>query len=239
MPGKFPRTLCLLAMGALFAAASSSQADPQYRAMSLTLWGGGGGSPDEHALTMANLNQAQLAQSLDNMKAIGVDTVGVNVFWLQDNINSYQISPDPTGASGFAGTATTAVAETVIDAIHARGMKVMLKPLVNLRNDPSHWRGQIPGSDQWMWGSTQTPHDGTHAGNTDDPYDGYANYIYHWAEVAQSRNVEIFCIGTELAEASGGSANENRWRSAIGSDGGDGVGGSGTGIRNRYSGELT
>ncbi|MFP4355448.1 MAG: glycoside hydrolase family 113 [Phycisphaerae bacterium] len=217
----------------------TANAQPNYKAVSLTVWGGGDGTADEHPLTMDNLRLDQLSQSLDNMQAIGVDTVGVNVFWLQDNINSQLISPDPTGASGFAGTATTEVTTTVIDAIHDRGMKVMLKPLVNLRNDPSHWRGQIPGSDSWFWGSGQAVHDGTHAGAADDPYDGYANYIYHWAEIAQAHNVEIFAIGTELASASGGPTNEARWRAAIGSDGGDGVGGSGSGIRNRYDGLLT
>jgi hypothetical protein len=232
----------LLAIGA-FALSTvlplAATAGERHRSVSLTLWGGGGGTADEHPLTMSNLNLTDLDQTLDNMQSIGVDTVGVNVFWLQDNIGSYVISPDTTGATGFKGTATTGVTEAVIDAIHAKGMSVMLKPLVNLRNDPSHWRGQISGSNTWMWGSTGTPHDGTHVAAADDPYDGYANFIYHWADVAQAKGVETFCIGTEFAAASGGTANETRWRGAIGAGGGDGVGGAGSGILNRYDGKLT
>ena len=238
---KFPAVSIVapIVCAAVLASATQVHAQTRYRAVSLTLWGGGGGAADEHPLTLANLDLAQLDASLASMQAVGVDTVGVNVFWLQDTVSSNQISPDPTGATGFAGTATTGVAEAVIDAIHARGMKVMLKPLVNLRNDPSHWRGQIAGSDSWFWGSSGSAHDGTQAIGADDARDGYANFIYHWADVAQAHNVEVFCVGTELASASGGTANAARWRAAVGSDGGDGVGGAGTGIRNRYDGTLT
>ena len=229
------------ALACAHALASPAAADPpeRHRAVSLTLWGGGGGAADEHPLTIGNLNLTDLDQTLDDMKAIGVDHVGVNVFWLQDDISAYAISPDPNGATGFRGTATTAVAEAAIDAIHAKGMEVMLKPIVNLRDDPTHWRGQIPGSDQWMWGPTGTQHDGTHAGGADDAHDGYANFMYHWSEVAEAKGVEILCVGTEYAAASGGTGNETRWRALIGGDGGDGVGGSGSGVRNRYSGKLT
>ncbi|MFP4105223.1 MAG: glycoside hydrolase family 113 [Phycisphaerae bacterium] len=208
----------------------AAPAADRHRAVSLTLWGGGGGSADEHPLTMDNLKLDDLNQTLTDMKQIGVDTVGVNVFWLQDNIDSHAISPDPTDATDFRGTATTDVTTTVIDAIHNKGMKVMLKPLVNLRDDPNHWRGQIPGTANWFWGSSGTPHDGSHTGQADDPYDGYANYIYHWAQVAQTHNVETFCIGTELAGTSG---SESNWRKMINGPEGDG------GIRSRYNGKLT
>ncbi len=231
--------IAALVAGSLLALAGPVAAQPSYKPVSLTLWGGGGETADEHPLTMDNLRVDQLEASLDRMQAIGIDTVGVNVFWLQDTIHANQISPDPTGATGFAGTATTAVAETVIDAIHARGMHVMLKPLVNLRNDPAHWRGQIPGTDSWFWGAAGDVHNGTHTGGADGPYDGYANFIYHWAEVAEAHDVEILCIGTELASASGGPANESRWRAAIGDDGDDGLGGAGRGIANRFDGLLT
>ncbi len=224
-------SVCLLIP--LLALASAAPAQSRFRAVSLTLWGGGGGTPDEHPLTMANLNTTDLSLSLDAMQAAGVDTVGVNVFWLQDNINSNQISPDPTGATGFKGTATTGVTETVIDAIHARGMDVMLKPLVNLRNDPGHWRGQINGTSSWFWGASGAAHDGTQVGGGDGPYDGYANFLYHWAEVAEAHDVEVLCIGTELATTTNTTWKNDQWSTMI-----EGPGGAG-GVRGRFGGEIT
>ena len=159
------------------------------RAMSLTLW-------DE------NVNRTELEQTLDNMAAIGVDHVGVNVWWFQENISSTTIAPDFSKYS-----ASDASVASVIDTIHAHGMKVMLKPLVDLSNDPDHWRGQIVGGDTWFNGT-----------------EGYGNFITHFADIAELHNVEIFCVGTELAATTG---QENNWRNLI------------TEVKNRFSGELT
>lgn len=159
------------------------------KGMSLTLW-------DQ------TVDLGQLSQSLDDAAAIGVDHVAVNVWWFQENISATTIAAD----FGLY-SASDASVRSVIDAIHSRGMDVMLKPLVDLRNDPTHWRGQIAGGNAWFWDAG-----------------GYGDFIYHFAELAADKNVEIFCVGTELVATA---AQEADWRSVI------------AGVRGRYAGELT
>jgi len=52
----------------------------------------------------------------------------------------------------------------------------------------------------------------------------YRNFINFWADIAQNNNVELFCIGTELADTTWRSSS---WRNTI------------QNIRNHYSGPLT
>jgi len=133
---------------------------------------------------------AQLNASLANLKALGVNWVELNVFWFQDNIASTAIAPDFTRWS-----ASDSSVRAAIDAVHAQGMRVMLKPLVDLRNDPTHWRGDIPGSAEWFTG-----------------VQGYGALLNHWAAIAEEKGVELLCVGTELVTAS---AQEAAWRAVI------------------------
>ncbi len=167
----------LLCLGTCIALVSACYAAWSHKAMSLTLW-------DE------NVNLTQLNETFDNMVAIGVDHVAVNVWWFQENINSTTIAPDFTKYS-----ASDASVEAVIEAAHARGMTTMLKTLVDLSNDPSHWRGQIAGGDTWFNGSG-----------------GYRDFTTHFADIAEAHNVEIFCVGTELVTTT---SQETNWRSTI------------------------
>ncbi|MHC4715865.1 MAG: glycoside hydrolase family 113 [Planctomycetota bacterium] len=159
------------------------------RGMSLTLWN-------------QTVNLAQLGQSLDNLAGMGVDHVAVNVWWFQDDIYSKSIAPDFTRYSASDDSVRAA-----IDQIHAHGMKAMLKPLVDLSDDPFHWRGQIVGGSDWFGGTK-----------------GYGDFINHFADLAEDKGVDLFCVGTELVATV---AQEADWRSLI------------AGVRSRYSGELT
>ena len=105
----------IVALWAALAGLTPAAAGAGRKGVSLTLW-------DE------TVNLGQLSASLDNLAAIGGDEVGVNVWWFQDDINSTTIAPD----FGLY-SASDASVEAVIDAVHARGMQVMLKPLVDMR----------------------------------------------------------------------------------------------------------
>ncbi|HPD14365.1 MAG TPA: hypothetical protein PLE19_05415 [Planctomycetota bacterium] len=137
-----------------------------------------------------NVDLGQLNTSLANLKALGVNWVELNVFWFQDTIASTVIAPDFTRWS-----ASDASVRAAIDAVHAQGMRVMLKPLVDLRNDPTHWRGNIPGSAEWFTG-----------------VQGYGAFLNHWAAIAEEKGVELLCVGTELVTAS---AQEAAWRAVV------------------------
>jgi hypothetical protein len=110
-------------------------------------------------------------QSIANMAAIGVDTVALNVWWFQDDRDSSVITPDFTLYS-----ASTPSVIHAIEEIHDNGMKVMLKPMVDLRT--FEWRGTINPSDEW--------------------FAGYADFINYWAEIAEDEGAELFSVGCEF-----------------------------------------
>ncbi|MCD6503880.1 hypothetical protein J7K52_00700, partial [Candidatus Bathyarchaeota archaeon] len=113
--------------------------------------------------------------SLERMRSIGVEWVAINVVYYQYDEASSEIYPlkdrSPTRDS---------VAKAVEKA-HSLGMKVMLKPMVDLETCAVKpcWRGNIKLSEDW--------------------FRSYASFINSWAEFAEKHNVEILCIGCEYA----------------------------------------
>ena len=119
-----------------------------------------------------------------------MDSVALNVWWFQNNISSTTIAPDFTKYSS-----TDATLQQVIDAAHARGLAVQLRPLVDLSNDPTRWRGQITGGTTWFNGAG-----------------GYGDYIRHMADIAQAKGVEQLCVGVELEATA---SQESLWRGLV------------------------
>ena len=156
---------------------SAAVADDMQRGVNLTLWN-------------SNVDLTQLGQSLDKFKADGGQYVAVNVWWFQDNVNSTVIQPNYSLYS-----ADDAAVVSTIAAIQARGLKVALKPLVDLSNDPTHWRGEIAGGNTWFTGAN-----------------GYDAFIDHFAGIAAAKNVDLFEIGTELSATTSQAAN---WTNVI------------------------
>lgn len=133
---------------------------------------------------------AGLGQTLDQYKADSGQYVAVNVCWFQNNINSTVIQPNYSLFS-----VDDALLNNVIDAIQARGLKVVLKPMVNLSNDSGHWRGQIVGGSTWFNGTN-----------------GYNDFLRHYATIARDQNVDMFEVGTELGGTNGQTAD---WKNAV------------------------
>ncbi|MGD0897461.1 MAG: autotransporter-associated beta strand repeat-containing protein [Thermoguttaceae bacterium] len=138
----------------------------------------------------SSINLTQLAQSLAEFKADGGQYVAVNVWWFQDNINSTVIQPNYSLYSVTDTTVTNTIA-----AIQAQGLQAVLKPLVDLSNDSSHWRGQIAGGSTWFNGTN-----------------GYDSFLEHYAGIAAQNNVAMFVVGTELSATNGQTSN---WTTAI------------------------
>jgi hypothetical protein len=142
--------------------------------------------------------------SLANLASTGADWIGLIVTGYQDTVSS-------TTISSTAGTPTDADLIHVITQAHSLGLKVMLKPHVDLSQDPSHWRGQI-GTEfttEAEWSAW---------------FASYRDFIEHYADLAQSYDVDQFCVGTEL---SGTAHRADDWRAVI------------AGVRTRYGGPIT
>lgn len=86
----------------------------------------------------------------------------------------------------------------VIDTAHRQGLKVLLSPHIDPRNDPTHWRGDIAfGSDTAAWQAW---------------FATYTTFITHYATLARATGAEAFAIGTELMGTSG---HASEWRAVV------------------------
>ncbi|MEW5959983.1 MAG: hypothetical protein AB1801_19860, partial [Chloroflexota bacterium] len=98
----------------------------------------------------------------------------------------------------------------VIAKAHALGLKVMLKPHVDLLAS-GQWRGQIGEEFE-----TEAEWDAW--------FNSYQNFIRHYADLAETYGVDQFAVGTELV---GTTHREDDWRAIIAA------------VRQRYHGPIT
>lgn len=152
--------------------------------------------PGLYSLSDSDISLAHLAKT-------GANWISLIVTCYQDNVSSTKIAANET-------TPTDEDLIYVIARAHELGLKVMLKPHLDLADDADHWRGQI--------GSAFT----TEAQWT-EWFSSYRAFIEHYAKLAGSKNADQFCAGTELE---GTSHREADWRNVI------------AGVRSLYSGPL-
>ena len=130
-------------------------------------------------------------RALAELADMGVGWVSIVVTQYQDTVHSTAIAPTE-------GTPTDADVRHAIRAAHAEGLNVMLKPHVDLWNDPNHWRGEIgPNFTTAQWNTW---------------FASYTAMITHYAQLAAEEGVEQFSVGTELNSTTG---REAQWRAVI------------------------
>ena len=76
-------------------------------------------------------------QSLENLAATGAEWLGLVVTGYQETITSTTIT------RALKNTPTDEDLIAAIGKAHDLGIKVMLKPHIDLASDPMHWRGEI------------------------------------------------------------------------------------------------
>lgn len=163
--------------------------EPQEKGMSYATWWSG-----NYASSGSDLSLGHLADT-------GATWISLIVTGYQDDLTSTDI---------YTNTATPTDADLIhaIQRAHSLGLKVMLKPHVDLWNDPAHWRGQITFGDEAQWQAW---------------FASYRSFIDHYADLAKAQGVEQFCVGTEL---SGTAQREADWRAVIAD------------VRSRYHGPI-
>ncbi|MCS7273801.1 MAG: hypothetical protein NZ610_00105, partial [Candidatus Bipolaricaulota bacterium] len=132
-------------------------------------------------------------QALGELAATGATWISLIVTCYQETVSSTEIRC-------LTGSRTPTDADLIhaIQRAKSLGLKVMLKPHVDLNNDPAHWRGDINfGSDEAAWAAW---------------FASYQTFIVHYAQLAQAHNVDQFCVGTELQ---GTTHREAQWRQII------------------------
>lgn len=136
---------------------------------------------DQSQYSEAGVSRRELANTRANW-------AGVLVTWYMARRDSNQIAPDPQR------TPTDAAVRQAIAELRGQGLKVMLKPHVDVQDGT--WRGTIAPSNETAW------------------FASYAAFILHYAALARETGVEMLCIGTELVTLSG-ARHAGAWVSVI------------------------
>lgn len=117
--------------------------------------------------------------SLIHLSQIGVKHIALMTVYYQEDVASKKIFADPKK------TIKDESLTHAINIIHALGMKVMLKPHVDLVDEEA--RVNIIPTEEW--------------------FASYKEFILHYAALAAQYNVELLCIGTELSNTT-----TSRWK---------------------------
>jgi hypothetical protein len=134
-----------------------------------------------------------------------------NASWTSVLVTAYQETIHTTSID-FTGppTPTDASVERVIRRAHDLGLKVMLKPHVDLSNDDQHYRGEIgPNFTAADWAAW---------------FVSYRPFILHYASMAERTDCELFCVGCELGTTA---VHAAEWRQIVAA------------VKGAYSGPLT
>ena len=130
--------------------------------------------------------------SLKALKRTGANWVSILVTGYQETVDSTSINFSGDGTPSDASVAD------LITSAHDLGLKVMLKPHVDLFKDAAHWRGQIgprfTAADWAAW------------------FDSYRTFILHYAQIAHELKAEQFCVGCELSSTV---SHKMEWRRLI------------------------
>ena len=106
------------------------------------------------------------------LAATGGNWAGLLTTWYMERRDSSALGPHP------ARTPTDDVVRRAIDEMHALGLRVMLKPHVDVLDGT--WRGQITPADPGAW------------------FESYAEMMEHFAVLARDTDAEMLCVGTEF-----------------------------------------
>ncbi|MHA1353376.1 MAG: glycoside hydrolase family 113 [Candidatus Heimdallarchaeaceae archaeon] len=132
-----------------------------------------------------SLKKIEANNSLLELKETGTEWVVLCFWYFQDERTSTVIEPDYNLYSVNISDVIS-----YIDIIHEQNMKVVLKPMLDLRT--GEWRAYIEPSEEW--------------------FKAYTEFITFWAEIAQSKGVEFFVVGCELdGTISDTNANKDPW----------------------------
>jgi hypothetical protein len=130
-------------------------------------------------------------QSLLKMSQMGTNLVTMNVWWFQSSTTATTIASNTSSKY----STSDASLETAINYAHSLGMKVLLKPMVDVNNGT--WRGSILPS-----GTT----------NVNAWFTSYTSFMDHYAQIAHDYNVDMFSMGCELCKMEQFTSN---WNSLI------------------------
>jgi hypothetical protein len=198
MTSKIPKALCRSLCAVLIAQAACSRPSPSADERGFQK----GVAYTGYAATAYDGDGPLLA--LDRLEQTHASWTSILVTGYQDTIHATRI--DFSGP----GTPPDAAVERIIRHAHELGLKVMMKPHVDLANDSQHYRGEIgPDFTAADWAAW---------------FASYRPFILHYAGMAARTGCELYCVGCELGTTA---VQAEAWREIIAA------------VRGLYAGPLT
>lgn len=117
--------------------------------------------------------------SLSRVAATGANWVAIIPTQYMSTVSSNTMAPE-NGGSGR--TASDDAVIKAIDDAHARGLKVLLKPHIDISDDTTRWDIRPTNPAQW--------------------FASYKLMMVNYASLAQAHDVELLSVGTELVTLS-------------------------------------
>lgn len=126
---------------------------------------------------------------VDEIAQTGASHISVVVQWSMAHIGEVHIGPH------HKETQDEAVVRRIIRRARARGLKVMVFPILWIdQRAKGEWRGTLAPYDREAWWAS------------------YRAFIVHFADLAAAERADLFSVGSELATME---ADEVQWRSLI------------------------
>ncbi len=126
---------------------------------------------------------------VDEIADLGATDLSIVVQWSQTDVAAVRIEPHPKE------TQDDAVIRRLVTRAHARGLRVLLFPIVWVeQRGPGLWRGTLAPKDLEAW------------------WRDYRRFILHYAALAKETRVALFSVGSELNSME---THEARWRALI------------------------
>ena len=125
----------------------------------------------------ANDPNFDYGEPLKRMASLGVRTASLQFIYYMDEFSSHEITQHPINSP------TNENLRRTIRQARSLGMRVMIFPTLNLRNeaqDDKHWRGNIEPNDWGLW------------------WTNYQAFNVRFARIAQEEGVEWYSVGTEM-----------------------------------------
>src|SRR5262245_61088457 len=122
----------LMVLGLVATIAANTHSAPAYKGVSYTSLGA-------NALSTYGSDK-----SMFNRSVVGTDTLALNFWWFHPTVSSNSMAEDFTRYSSTPSSVAHA-----IDTIHSLGMKVLLKPMLDVSDGT--WRANIDPSDKDLW----------------------------------------------------------------------------------------
>ena len=147
-------------------------------------------APPQRGLALPTLarggyESASVSADLGEIASIGADWVQINPTWYQADTHTSEIRSGPE-------TPDDASVERAIQLAHQIGLRVFLKPHVDLTDGT--YRGTIQPDNREAW------------------FSSYDSFITRYAEIAARTKVELFAVGTELT---GTSSDRDSWLEVV------------------------